>query len=109
MLELTQREEQEIHFAKIYADDFSHGTDGHSRLLLIARLATALQKHDDRPSASEAVWAFAARLTILDGEIVVGSKHEPHEIIEQVNKFIADFDLPKARDDWPDLFHERQG
>lgn len=36
----TQRELKEIHLALAYATpQFSHGTDGHNRLLLLARMA----------------------------------------------------------------------
>lgn len=35
----TERELKEIYFALMYAYNFSHGTDGHNRLILIAKLA----------------------------------------------------------------------
>jgi hypothetical protein len=35
---LTEREQSEIKFALTYFDHFQHGTDGHSRLVLIAKL-----------------------------------------------------------------------
>lgn len=40
--ELRQRMEQEIEFAKLYKQKFSHGTDGHIRLTLIAIIADIL-------------------------------------------------------------------
>jgi len=39
---LTERERKEVKFAWAYAANFNHGTDGHSRLLLIAKLADLL-------------------------------------------------------------------
>lgn len=39
---LTDREIQECMFACLYADTFQHGTDGHNRLVLIAKLVRAL-------------------------------------------------------------------
>ena len=42
MVYLDERQIKEIVLARIYADDFNHGTDGHSRLILIARLADIL-------------------------------------------------------------------
>jgi hypothetical protein len=42
MLELDERQCMEIGFARYYADDFHHGTDGHHRLMLIAKLADML-------------------------------------------------------------------
>ena len=38
----TERDIQEIEFAMIYAKDFKHGTDGHNRLLIIARFSFLL-------------------------------------------------------------------
>lgn len=40
----TIRETQEIGFAQVYTDQFTHGTDGHNRLLLIAKLADMLDQ-----------------------------------------------------------------
>lgn len=42
--QLTEREAAEVHFAKLYAQHYHHGTDGHSRLMLIARLAELLEQ-----------------------------------------------------------------
>ncbi len=42
--ELDERQRKEIALARIYAKDFSHGTDGHNRLLLLAKLADMLDK-----------------------------------------------------------------
>jgi hypothetical protein len=36
---ITQRELDEIALARIYANRFHHGTDGHNRLILIAKLS----------------------------------------------------------------------
>ena len=41
---LTDRELAEINFAHVYATQFNHGTSGHNRLLLIAKLAETLDK-----------------------------------------------------------------
>lgn len=40
--DFTAREVDEIKFAQMYAVTFAHGTDGHSRLILIAKLADKL-------------------------------------------------------------------
>ena len=37
--QLTEREAKEVDFAQMYANHYSHGTDGHNRLLLISKLA----------------------------------------------------------------------
>jgi hypothetical protein len=37
---------QELDFARLYDQHFSHGTDGHSRLVLIAMLATLLDQKE---------------------------------------------------------------
>jgi len=42
---------QELDFARLYEQHFSHGTDGHSRLVLIAKLADLL---DDKEEANRA-------------------------------------------------------
>lgn len=39
---LGMRERQEVELAEHYATHLRHGTDGHSRLMLIARLAALL-------------------------------------------------------------------
>jgi hypothetical protein len=39
---LTPREIEEVRFANHYAHEFLHGTDGHSRLVVIAKLTAAL-------------------------------------------------------------------
>jgi hypothetical protein len=41
---LTEREHNELRFARLYAEQFAHGTDGHNRLLLIAKLADMLDE-----------------------------------------------------------------
>lgn len=40
--ELTERELNEIDLALFYKENLAHGTDGHSRLILIAKLAELL-------------------------------------------------------------------
>lgn len=42
--QLTERERKELAFAKVYTRQFNHGTAGHNRLLLIAKLADLLDK-----------------------------------------------------------------
>jgi hypothetical protein len=39
---LDDRQQREAEFARVYASAYHHGTDGHSRLMLIARLAALL-------------------------------------------------------------------
>lgn len=39
---LDDRQRREIAFARLYAKEFAHGTDGHHRLLLISALAELL-------------------------------------------------------------------
>jgi hypothetical protein len=36
--ELDERQRKEVAFACVYRDHYAHGTDGHNRLLLIAKL-----------------------------------------------------------------------
>jgi hypothetical protein len=45
MNELDERQQKELLFARLYAKDFAHGTDGHHRLLLIAKLAALLDEY----------------------------------------------------------------
>lgn len=40
----TEREKREIDLACLYARDFAHGTDGHGRLLLIAKLVAVIKQ-----------------------------------------------------------------
>lgn len=44
MKDLTERERKEIEFCRVYADSFNHGTDGHTRLLMVAKLAKMLDE-----------------------------------------------------------------
>jgi hypothetical protein len=41
---LNERELKELHFARLYAAEFHHGTDGHNRLLLLDKLAKLLDR-----------------------------------------------------------------
>lgn len=41
-MELTERELKEVRLALFYESECNHGTAGHNRLLLIAKLARAL-------------------------------------------------------------------
>ncbi len=41
-VELDVRQQKEVLFAVEYASKYSHGTDGHHRLMLIAKLADLL-------------------------------------------------------------------
>lgn len=42
--ELDERQRQEVRMALEYEGRFNHGTDGHNRLLLIAKLTQLLDK-----------------------------------------------------------------
>jgi hypothetical protein len=44
MAELDTRQINEVYLAKMYAKTFAHGTDGHGRLMLIAKLAELLDR-----------------------------------------------------------------
>lgn len=44
---LDDRQRSELMFALMYEADFKHGTDGHNRLLLIAKLAHLLDELTD--------------------------------------------------------------
>lgn len=39
-----ERQQKEIEFCRLYAQDFGHGTDGHNAKLIIARMATLLDE-----------------------------------------------------------------
>lgn len=50
----TERDIKEIEFACLYDDKFKHGTDGHNRLVIIARLTgLVFLLKDDRDSRVE--------------------------------------------------------
>jgi hypothetical protein len=42
--ELDERELKEVELALLYAKEFHHGTAGHNRLMLIAKLAAMLDE-----------------------------------------------------------------
>ena len=44
---MTERDLKEIAFARLYNEDFKHGTDGHNRLIIIARLASMVDALTD--------------------------------------------------------------
>jgi hypothetical protein len=46
---LDPREAAELVLAELYAERFHHGTDGHHRLMLIAKLAKLLDNTGTRP------------------------------------------------------------
>ena len=48
-LALSEREQQEIIFARLYFYQYNHGTSGHLAYALIAKLSTALFERDDDP------------------------------------------------------------
>jgi hypothetical protein len=41
---LNERELKEVNFCREYARNYSHGTDGHSRMIVISKLADLLDK-----------------------------------------------------------------
>ena len=46
--DLTDRERKELEFAELYDKEFSHGTDGHNRLLLISKIASRLDHEEEK-------------------------------------------------------------
>lgn len=44
---IDDRQQKEIEFAELYTTEFHHGTDGHNRLMLIAKLCAAIDKLSD--------------------------------------------------------------
>lgn len=42
----SEREQNEINFAKLYARDFKHGTDGHNAKVIIAAMAHLLDVNE---------------------------------------------------------------
>lgn len=54
--DLSDRDRKEIDFARLYEADFGHGTDGHNRLLIIAKMARLLdylEKNVGRAAVAE--------------------------------------------------------
>lgn len=49
----SERERAEINFALMYVQQFDHGTDGHSRLHVIAKLARRLSEMEKQLQAGE--------------------------------------------------------
>jgi hypothetical protein len=45
--ELDEQQRKEVLFAQDYAASYAHGTDGHSRLMLIAKMAELLDKQEE--------------------------------------------------------------
>lgn len=52
MNELDERQQKEVTLARVYATSFAHGTDGHNRLLLIAKLTDMLNKAEQDRKAN---------------------------------------------------------
>lgn len=65
MRNLDERQQKEVRFAVAYRDGFAHGTDGHHRLPLIAKLADLL-------TAAENGAQCAARRRVVPGVPRVG-------------------------------------
>jgi hypothetical protein len=97
MTRLSEREQKEVAFAKVYAEQFAHGTAGHNRLLLIARLAELLDQDEAGPD--EETW-FLARA--IDGE---GAGF--FENWDEVGSWIAHTAINRAMKAWwPDTVKE---
>jgi hypothetical protein len=95
--QLTEREQKEVAFARVYAEQFAHGTAGHNRLLLIAKLADLLSQDDVKPD--EETW-FLARA--IEGE---GAGF--FENWEEVGSWIAHTAINRAMQEWwPDTVKE---
>ena len=45
-IKFSEREMKEIRFAQLYARDYDHGTAGHNRLVVIAKMADMLDQDD---------------------------------------------------------------
>ena len=45
---LDERQLKELRFARLYAKEFAHGTDGHNRLMLINLLANLLDRAENK-------------------------------------------------------------
>lgn len=41
---LSEREQNEVNFCMVYSEQFAHGTDGHTRMLIVAKLAKMLDE-----------------------------------------------------------------
>lgn len=57
---LSERERKEVGFAELYARDFAHGTDGDSRLKLVAKLAGLLDEQ-----GAEQAFPYSATLDVV--------------------------------------------
>jgi hypothetical protein len=68
---LDERQRKEIELARVYTRDFNHGTDGHSRLTLIANLAETLDRFAVGPGIPPQP---ALEYTVLD--VPYHSQHE---------------------------------
>jgi hypothetical protein len=86
-----ERQQKEIQLARIYAERFAHGTDGHSAKMIIARLADILDKVDlaiamlefeidPECEGDEEMDGLLERITeYLKGEFVLPSGEEQEE------------------------------
>lgn len=97
---LDKRQQEELRLAETYRDDFTHGTDGHHRLMLVARLAEILDE-----VYADATTAVAAP---EDPAITVArhywdSGEQMHDIKERENFALALLDHPAVRDCFGDL------
>jgi hypothetical protein len=71
-LGLDPRQIDEIRWAQTYASSFLHGTDGHQKLVLIARLADALTHTFMAIDTAKAPWSAREALAELAHEQWVG-------------------------------------
>jgi len=62
--QLDKRQRSEVAFARMYARDFHHGTEGHLRLMLISELADLLDFIESFGPSNELVEALDARTEI---------------------------------------------
>ena len=47
-MDLDERQQKEIKFARVYANHYAHGTTGHNAYMLIAKLAQLLDDYSIR-------------------------------------------------------------
>lgn len=89
------RQDDEIAFAKMYAQHFHHGTDGHNRLLLIDQMANVLDSY-------QTGLAQACGVAESYGNSVDGAHHKQWVIDQMLRKLLGE-----EYDEWVKQYNAR--
>ncbi len=99
MGDLSERDNAEIAFCKVYARDFAHGTIGHNSMLIIARLAKKLDEAEAAPNPLGCLGATADILSIFpkDADSLYHAEHSV-QLRDDAREVLVNFVVQSRKD-----------